>query len=153
MTVKKLNISEIRTYLPHSYPFLLVDRIEDYEIGKSIIGIKNVTYNEEFFCGHFQMQPIMPGVLLLEALAQTAGILYFLTTNTKASPENWFYFAGIDNARFKKVVIPGDQLKLHVKMVGNKFGKIWFFDAEAKVDGEIVCSVELKIAKGALKND
>lgn len=153
MTTHKLGISEIKNYLPHRYPFLLVDRIEDYELGKSIVGIKNVTYNEEFFCGHFQMQPIMPGVLQIEALAQTAGILYFLTTNTKASPENWFYLAGIDKARFKRVVSPGDQLKLHVAMVGNKFDKIWLFNAEAKVDGELVCSVELKIAKGALKHD
>lgn len=150
----KLGISEIKKYLPHRYPFLLVDRIEDYELGKSIVGIKNVTYNEEFFCGHFPLQSVMPGVLQVEALAQTAGMLYFLTTNTKASAENWFYFAGIDDIRFKKIVVPGDQLKLHVKMLGNKFEKFWFFDAEARVDGEVVCSAtKLKIAKAVLKDE
>lgn len=152
MTIQKLGINEIKKYLPHRYPFLLVDRIEEYELGKWIVGIKNVTFNEEFFGGHFPLLPVMPGVLQVEALAQTAGILYFLTTNTTASADNWFYFAGIDKVRFRDVVGPGDQLKLHVKMLGNKFEKFWFFEAEAKVDGKIVCSAELKIAKGVIKS-
>lgn len=149
---KMLGNNEIKNYLPHRYPFLLVDKVIDYELGKSIHGIKNVTCNEEFFNGHFPLNAVMPGVLQIEALAQTAGILYFLTTNTKPSAEIWFYLAGVDNARFKSIVYPGDQLHLHAEMLRSKLG-IWMFNAWAAVDGKIVCSAELKIAKGDIKHD
>lgn len=147
-----LTNAEIREYLPHRYPFLLIDKVIAYEVGKSITAIKNVTCNENFFNGHFPTQPIMPGVLIIEALAQAAGMLYFLTTKTKASSDNWFYFAGIDNARFKRVVLPGDQLQLEAEMQRNKMD-LWMFGAKASVDGELVCSVDLKIVKSALKHD
>lgn len=149
---KVLGINEIKNYLPHRYPFLLVDRVLDYEVGKSIHGIKNLTNNESFFNGHFPLQPVMPGVLIIEALAQAAGILYFLTTGTKAVETEYYYLVGIDNARFKHIVYPGDQLHLHVQMVRNKLS-LWVFNAEATVNGETVCSVELKVVKGVLKDD
>lgn len=149
---KTLNNHEIKEYLPHRYPFLMVDKIVEYEPGKFIHGIKNVTCNEGFFNGHFPQQSVMPGVLMLEALAQTAGVLYFLTANTKPSADEWFYFAGIDNARFKRIVYPGDQLHLHVEIVRNKFD-LWVFKATATVSDEIACSAELKILRGALKHE
>ena len=146
----ELNINQIIELLPHRYPFLLVDKVLQYEVGKTILALKNVTINEEFFNGHFPNNAVMPGVLLLEALAQTAGLLYFLTTNTKHSHDNWFYFAGIDNARFKRVVMPGDQLLLRVDLAKHK-RDIYFFSAQASVGEELACSAELIIAKGALK--
>lgn len=142
---KILNSDEIKDYLPHRYPFLLVDRVLDYEVGKTIHAIKNITCNEELFNGHFPQQSVMPGVLIIEALAQAAGVLYFLTAGTRPS-EEWFYFAGIDNARFKRIVSPGDQLHLHVEMVRNKFD-LWMFSARATVDAELACSVDLKIVR------
>lgn len=137
---------QIREYLPHRYPFLLIDKVIAYELGKSITAIKNVSCNENFFNGHFPLRPIMPGVLIIEALAQAAGVLYFLTTKTKANPD-WFYaLAGVDNARFKRMVVPGDQLQLYAEIQGNKFD-VWMFNAKASVNGELACSVDLKVAK------
>lgn len=141
----ELRINEIKEYLPHRYPFLLIDRVLEYVPGKSIVALKNITVNESFFQGHFPDFPVMPGVLTLEALAQAGGILYFLTTKTKPSPGTRYYFAGIDNAKFKGIVVPGDQLKLHVEIIKNKMD-IWVFDAKALVDDKIVCSAELKMA-------
>jgi 3-hydroxyacyl-[acyl-carrier-protein] dehydratase len=141
-----LNISEIKSYLPHRYPFLMVDRVLKYEEGKSIEAIKNVTANEEYFSGHFPLFSVMPGVLILEALAQTAGLLYFLTTKTKADDKTLFLFAGIDEARFKQAVVPGDQLHLHAEMVKNKLD-IWVFNVKAMIDGKIACSATIKVAK------
>lgn len=149
---KIINCDEIKEYLPQRYPFLFVDRVIDYELGKSICGIKNITRNEDFFNGHFPRQLVMPGVLQIEALAQISGILYFLTTDTRPSDENFFYFAGIDNARFKRVVCPGDQLLLHSEMLRNKLG-IWVFSVKATVDGELTCSAELRVAKGEVRHD
>lgn len=146
-----VDIREIKTITPHRYPFLLVDRVLSYEPGKSILAIKNVTANEEYFNGHFPSRPIMPGVLQIEALAQTAGLLIYYTTNMPADEKtNWHFFAGVDNARFKRIVDPGDQLHLHVEVAKQKRG-LWVFNAKATVNKEIACSAELLIAKGVLQ--
>ncbi len=139
---------EILRILPHAFPFLLVDRVLEMEPGKKIAAIKNVTYNEPFFPGHFPGQPIMPGVLIVEAMAQTAGILVF-----KSLPEEGqgkieehqkkaVFFLGIDNARFRKPVIPGDQLRFEVE-VTRKRQSIWGFKGKALVDGKLVAEADL----------
>lgn len=146
-----IKIQEIRDYTPHRYPFLLVDRILAFESGKSILALKNVTCNENYFNGHFPQRPIMPGVLQIEALAQAAGLLIFYTTNMPADEKtNWYFLAGVDNARFKRIVEPGDQLKLHVEVAKQK-SNLWVFNAKSTVDGELACSAELLLAKGVLK--
>lgn len=145
-----INIGEIREFLPHRYPFLLVDRVVQYEKGKSILALKNVTVNEEFFNGHFPQQPVMPGFLILEALAQASAILYSLITESKPDTKtNWFYLAGVNKARFKRVVIPGDQVHLHAEIIKHRQG-IWLFGTKATVDNELACAADLMIAKGAL---
>ena len=111
-----MDIHEILEYLPHRYPFLLIDRVVEVVPGKSIHAYKNVTINEPFFVGHFPHHPVMPGVLIMEALAQAAGILSFKTEDKKPTQNDVFYFAGIDEARFKRPVMPGDQLNLHVEI-------------------------------------
>ena len=131
-----MDIHQILEYLPHRYPILLVDRVLECEPGKSIHAIKNVTINEPFFNGHFPHHPVMPGVLILEALAQAAAILSFKTMGSKPDDKSVYYFAGIDGARFKKPVSPGDQLNLHVEIIASKRG-IWKFKAEARVDGQL----------------
>lgn len=141
-----LDIHEILKHLPHRYPFLLVDRVLDFEPGKSLVAIKNVSINEPFFAGHFPHHPVMPGVLIMEALAQAAGILTFKTMNSLPDEHSVFYFVGIDGARFKKPVTAGDQLHLHVEILRNMRG-IWKYKAEARVDGEIVAEAELMCAK------
>lgn len=143
-------IREIKEITPHRYPFLFVDRVLEVEPGKSILAVKNVTCNEEFFNGHFPQRPIMPGVLQVEALAQAAGLLIFYTTNIPVDATNWYYLAGVDNARFKRLVEPGDQLHLRVE-VAKQRRELWVFNAKATVDGELACSAELLIAKGVLK--
>ena len=132
--------------LPHRYPFLLVDRVLACEPGKSIVALKNVTINEPFFQGHFPHHPVMPGVLIIEALAQAAGILSFKTMGTMPDENSVFYFVGIDNARFKKPVTAGDQLHLHVEILRQMRG-IWKFRREARVDGEVVAEAELMCTK------
>ncbi|WP_323143407.1 3-hydroxyacyl-ACP dehydratase FabZ [Massilia phyllosphaerae] len=139
---KVLNINEIKEYLPHRYPLLLVDRVVDYEIGKTITAIKNVTVNEEFFNGHFPHKPVMPGVLMIEALAQTAAILSFMTMNVKPDENSVVYFVGIDNARFKRPVEPGDQLVMTVEIVRTSRG-IWKYKATASVDGKVAVEGDL----------
>jgi 3-hydroxyacyl-[acyl-carrier-protein] dehydratase len=141
----KLDIYKILELLPHRYPFVLIDRVIGYEKGSTLVGIKNVTFNEPFFTGHFPENPIMPGVLVLEALAQASGLLIFLT-NVDVKAKDVYYFAGIDNVRFRKVVIPGDQLHLHVKVERNKLD-VWKFITVAKVDDEIVCKANLTLVK------
>lgn len=141
-----MDIHEILKHLPHRYPFLLVDRVIECEPGKSIHAYKNVTINEPFFVGHFPHYPVMPGVLIMEALAQAAGILSFVTMGSKPDENSVFYFAGIDNARFKKPVMAGDQLHFHVEILRQMRG-IWKYKAEARVDGEVVAEAELMCAK------
>lgn len=134
-----IDIYEIRRLLPHSYPFLLVDKIVELEPSKRIVGIKNVTFNEPFFTGHFPDKPIMPGVLILEAMAQTGGVLAF-----KSFPgmEGSVFFTGIDEARFRKPVIPGDQLKMIVEVVRHR-REIWVFNGKALVDNDIVAEARI----------
>ena len=122
--VKTLDINAIKEYLPHRYPLLLVDRVLDVELGKRITAIKNVTVNEEFFNGHFPHKPVMPGVLMVEALAQTAAILSFMTMGVKPDENSVVYFVGIDGVRFKRPVEPGDQLKMDVEILRTSRG-IW----------------------------
>ncbi len=144
-----MEIQEIMSILPHAYPFLLVDRILEVEPGKRVVGIKNVTYNESFFPGHFPGRPIMPGVLIVEAMAQTAGILVF-----KSLPKEQFktsvYFLGIDNVRFRKPVIPGDQLRLELEITKHR-QSIWGFKGKALVDGNLVAEAELLAMLGEEK--
>lgn len=145
-----MDIYEILKYLPHRYPFLLVDRVLKCEPGKSIIAIKNVTMNEPFFIGHFPGKPIMPGVLILEALAQTSGILANKTTETTS--EGYLYlFAGVDNTRFKRVVEPGDQLRLEVEFVRAK-QDVWKFNGTAYVGEQVVCTTEMTSARRKIES-
>lgn len=134
-----IDINEILTMLPHNYPFLLVDRILEFEPAKKIVGIKNVTFNEPFFPGHFPSKPIMPGVLILEAMAQTGGVLAF-----KSFPgmKGTVFFTGIDNARFRKPVIPGDQLRLVAEVVKHR-REIWIFEAKAYVEDDVVAEARI----------
>ncbi|HEV2611267.1 MAG TPA: 3-hydroxyacyl-ACP dehydratase FabZ [Noviherbaspirillum sp.] len=140
--MNSLDITQIKQYLPHRYPLLLVDRVLDWESGKSITAIKNVTVNEEFFNGHFPHKPVMPGVLMIEALAQTAALLSFLTMNQKPDDNSVVYFVGIDGARFKRPVEPGDQLKMQVDILRVARG-IWKYKAQGSVDGQTAVEAEL----------
>lgn len=137
-----MDIEQVMQYLPHRYPFLLIDRVTELELGKSITAIKNVTINEPFFNGHFPGAPVMPGVLILEAMAQAAGILSFKTKNYTPEQIGIIYFAGIDGARFKKPVKPGDQLVLKAEIVREMRG-IWKYRGRAEVDGVMVAEAEL----------
>lgn len=139
---KVLDINQIKQYLPHRYPLLLVDRVLMWESGKSITAIKNFTANEEFFNGHFPHKPVTPGVLMIEALAQTAALLSFLTMGLKPDDNSVVYFIGIDGARFKRPVEPGDQLKMDVEILRNARG-IWKYQAVGSVDGQIALEAEL----------
>lgn len=137
-----MDIQQILKYLPHRYPILLVDRVESMEPGKRIVAIKNVTINEPFFAGHFPHYPVMPGVLIIEALAQAAALLVFRTADHVPDDKLVYYFVGIDKARFKKPVSPGDRLELNVSIQRVVRG-IWKFTAEAKVDGATAAEAEL----------
>jgi 3-hydroxyacyl-[acyl-carrier-protein] dehydratase len=143
--VLKMDIRGILRQLPHRYPFLLVDRVLAYTPGESISAIKNVSINEQFFTGHFPDRPVMPGVLILEALAQTAGILAFVTVGILPNETTRFYFAGIDKARFRRPVEPGDQL-LMTANIERALKGIWKFSVRAMVDNEEATSAELMIA-------
>ncbi len=140
-----MGIKEIREHLPHRYPFLLVDRVVALELGVSIVAYKNVTINEPFFDGHFPDQPIMPGVLILEAMAQAAGILGFKTMGKKPADGSIYLFVGADDLRFKRPVLPGDRLQLEAAILAEKRG-IWKFGCRATVDGELVCSATILCA-------
>lgn len=140
-----MDVKEIREYLPHRYPFLLVDRVVELEEGDSIVAYKNVTVNEPFFNGHFPDHPVMPGVLIVEAMAQAAGILGFKTMGKKPQDGSIYYFVGSDKLRFKRPVVPGDQLKLEAKIVSEKRG-IWKFDVKATVEGDTVSTATILCA-------
>lgn len=142
MTETTLNINDILRLLPHRYPFLLIDRVLDYKQGEFLRGYKNVTFNEPFFTGHFPQRPIMPGVMILESLAQATGLLAFRTVDRAANNDSLFFLVGIDKARFKRPVEPGDQLMLEVKFVNSKRG-IWVFEGEATVDGKLAASAQI----------
>lgn len=141
-----VNIDEILAALPHRYPFLLLDRILEIEHGKSIVGLKNVTINEPFFVGHFPEKPVMPGVLILEALAQAAGMLVLLSDKNINRENSLFLFAGVDDVRYKRIVIPGDQLMLNIEMLRHK-QEIYKLKGVAMVEGELVCSAEIMLAR------
>ena len=141
-TDSSMNIHEILDHLPHRYPFVLIDKVVSMELGKEITAIKNVTINEPFFPGHFPYHPVMPGVLIVEAMAQAAAVLSFKTMNTKPSDDSVYYFAGIDSARFKKPVSPGDQIVLTVK-IDRILKGIWKYIGVAKVDGVVVAEAEM----------
>lgn len=147
--MNSLDIHQVLKHLPHRYPFLLVDKVVDYEVGKTIHAIKNVTINEPFFNGHFPHYPVMPGVLIVEALAQAAGILSFKTLGAMPDDDSLFFFVGIDNARFKKTVFPGDQLHLHVEIV-RQVRNICKYKAEARVDGQVVAEADMMCAKSSI---
>ena len=140
MTV--FDINQIQKLLPHRYPFLLVDRVVEFEKGARILAYKNVTFNEPYFNGHFPQKPIMPGVLILEALAQAAGILAFGTLDMEADDNSVYYLVGIDGARFKRPVEPGDQLMLSVE-ISRRMRNIYKFNAVARVGDEVAAEAEL----------
>ncbi len=141
---EKMDIEAIMRQLPHRYPFLLVDRVLELEAGKHIRALKNVTFNEPFFPGHFPHRPVMPGVMIIEALAQAAGILAFKTVGVVPDTETRFYFVAIDNARFRRPVEPGDQVVLKVTLK-RAFKGIWKFDGVAEVDGVEAASAEIMV--------
>lgn len=149
---EEIDINQIFNLLPHRYPFLLVDRVLDYKVLDYLTAIKNVTINEPFFAGHFPGNPIMPGVLMLEALAQSCAILSNLSRQPKEGHHFLHYFAGIDNARFKQVVVPGDQLHFEVKLTGRK-RDFWRMHGEAFVGDKLACSADLLSAAKEIKND
>jgi len=145
-----MDINEIKEYLPHRYPFLLVDRVVEMELSESIVAYKNVSVNEPFFNGHFPHHPVMPGVLIIEAMAQAAGILGFKTMEKKPADGHIYYFVGSDKVRFKRPVVPGDQLKLEAVVVGKPRRGIWRFDCKATVDGELACQGSILCAEREL---
>lgn len=140
--IEPMYIEEVMKYLPHRYPFLLIDRVTEMELGKSITALKNVTINEPFFPGHFPIAPVMPGVLILEAMAQAAALLSFKTAGTAPENVGVVYFAGIDGARFKRPVVPGDQLVIKVEILRQMRG-IWKYAAKAYVGDALACEAEL----------
>lgn len=139
-----LDILQIQAFLPHRYPFLLIDKVIEVEPGIRLLGVKNVSYNEPFFQGHFPQKPIMPGVLILEALAQSTGLLASETAGDELAGMI-YYLVGIDKAKFKRPVVPGDQLMLESRFIKSK-RNIWAFECRAEVDGEFVASAEIRCA-------
>ncbi len=143
--MNSMDINEVLKHLPHRYPFLLIDRVLDYKAGEYLLALKNVSHNEPHFTGHFPRRPVMPGVLITEALAQATSILATLSSN-RTSDDSLFYLAGIDKARFKRQVEPGDQLQLRVDFIKEKRG-IWKFATEARVEDKLACSAEIICAE------
>lgn len=144
-----MQIEDIMKYLPHRYPFLLVDRVLEIEKGERIVGLKNVSVNEPFFVGHFPPKPIMPGVLIIEAMAQVSGILGFYTNDRKPSDGVTHYLAGCNKVRFKRPVVPGDQLRLESVLLADKHS-IWKFECKAYVGEDLVCAAEIMTAEGEI---
>ena len=147
--MSEMDIHEVMKHLPHRYPFLLVDKVLDFVPGESLRAVKNVTINEPFFQGHFPHIPVMPGVLIMEALSQATGIPSFKTTGNLPSDNSLYYFVGIDKARFRKPVEPGDQLILEVTLE-RRIRDVWKFTGKALVDGEVVASANLMCAEKEL---
>ena len=137
-----MDIQDILQHLPHRYPFLLIDRVTEFTAGESLTGYKNVTYNEPFFQGHFPERPVMPGVMILEAMAQATGLLAFRTLGDTADRETLYFLVGMNKVRFKQPVEPGDQLVITANLIREKRG-IWIFDCNAKVDDKLVSSAEI----------
>ncbi len=148
--MEPLDVTEIIKYLPHRYPFLLIDRVTEHEPGKNLTAIKNVSINEPIFTGHFPQAPIFPGVLILEAMAQSCAIFAFRELGGYPSKETLYLLVGIDNARFKKQVVPGDQLIVEVVLEKTRRG-IWRFAATGKVDDQLCCSADILIAKNEIE--
>ncbi len=140
-----MELEEIKTLLPHRYPFLLVDRVLELELGSRITAYKNITANEEVFNGHFPDKPIFPGVMIIEAMAQAAGILGFASANKQVGDDSLYLIAGVDGVRFKRPVVPGDRLTLEAEIDSNKLN-IWRFKCEASVDGELACKATILCA-------
>ena len=140
-----MDIDEIRTYLPHRYPFLLVDRVVEFTSGESIVAYKNLSINEPYFDGHFPDKPIFPGVLLIEAMAQAAGILGFKSVGKTPADGSMYMLCGADSVRFKRPCIPGDRVMLRAKILGERRG-IWKFEVSADVDGELCASATILCA-------
>lgn len=149
--MSEMYIEEIKRFLPHRYPFLLVDRVLDCVPGQSLTAIKNVSFNEPHFTGHFPEKSLMPGVLIIEALAQATGLLGFRTMSEEPKNDVLYMLVGVDNVRFKRQVIPGDQLTLEVKVV-KRARDIWKFSCVASVSGEVVTSADLLCAAKAKEN-
>ena len=141
----KMDIHKVMAQLPHRYPFLLVDRVLECKPGDSLVAIKNVTINEPYFPGHFPHRPVMPGVIILEALAQATGLLAFATVGSPPDANTLYYFVGIDKARFKRPVEPGDVLTLKVKLTRTLKG-VWCFDTVAEVDGRMAAKAQIMAA-------
>lgn len=141
----EMDINEVLKYLPHRFPFLLIDRVVECEPGVRLVAIKNITVNEPFFPGHFPNRPVFPGVLILEAMAQATGLLAFRTRDVLPDENTLYLFVGIDKARFRRQVEPGDCLELRVELQREIRG-IWKFAAEARVDGELACVADLMAA-------
>ncbi|MEH6632119.1 MAG: 3-hydroxyacyl-ACP dehydratase FabZ [Halopseudomonas aestusnigri] len=139
---RSVGILEIKEMIPHRYPFLLIDRVDNIIKDVSAVGLKNVTINEPFFEGHFPRQPVMPGVLIVEAMAQTAAV-FVVETLDGAAAGKIVYFMSVDSAKFRKPVVPGDQLKIHVTKIQQR-KNVWKFDGKAKVDGKVVANAEFK---------
>lgn len=153
MSKTTFDIRDIMGLLAHRYPFLLVDRVLSYDKGKTLTALKNVTYNEPFFVGHFPLVPTMPGVLMLEAMAQSCGLLAVLDTGIRPESGMILYFAGIDNARFKRPVVPGDQLTFHVELDKQK-RSLWKFRTRAMVGDELACEADMMcVLKDASRKD
>ncbi len=140
--MKTMDIHKVLSLLPHRYPFLLIDKVIEFEANERLLAVKNVTYNEPYFTGHFPVRPVMPGVLIVEAMAQATGLLAMESRPDEVGSSSLYYFVGIDNARFKRPVEPGDQLFIEVFLKNVKRG-IWIFKCEAKVDEKIVATADV----------
>tara|TARA_R110002074_G_scaffold402342_1_gene608123 strand:+ start:64224 stop:64673 length:450 start_codon:yes stop_codon:yes gene_type:complete len=139
------DVRKVMEFLPHRYPFLMIDKVVEFEAGIRLLAVKNVTYNEPHFTGHFPHNPIMPGVLILEALAQASGLLSMKTLTERGESFGEYYLVGVDNARFKRSVVPGDQIMLEAQCIKNK-RNIWTFETSASVGGKLIVSADIMCA-------